>query len=406
MKKYISRSIARAVIKFLSFFAIFNAINEVIKFFVNNPLTPGGGFAASVGDIYGWSVAIMLFTVFSVAWAFYGYNNRVKERFIENYDANIKQKKLKLFFSAFKTLDFLLDTAVSFALSLISAVTLGYGDIEAALFGGTELNGVLKSLFTGLIVGFAFLLANWVTVYDVRRRWARYDTKNKADGEKAPHPVKEALLILGYLCFITVIYTLGFMVAIAYVPGLATYAYIIKVHHPKIIIGIAVIAAASFLLINLKRIVKRKEFVKNLTKTASARGFELSEIKKPYLSLFKQAAGESFTVTAHGRTYKCKLISGKSKGVHMIFGDKGLLLFKRSIIIGKREVFSFYSAYDYAFESDVKKCVVLTCIPAKCYYKDTSGRMREIDTGEKIGEYTIFSAQGFLRGLEMDCLDR
>ena len=135
-------------------------------------------------------------------------------------------------------------------------------------------------------------------------------------------------------------------------------------------------------------------------------GFELSDIKKPYLSVFKKTAGESFTVTAYGKDYKCKMISGKRKNISIIFSDKDFLLFKRTVHIGKKELFSIYSKQNYAFESDVKKCIIITCIPLHCYFKDSNGYMREIDTGEKIGEYTVFSTHGFLGALERNCIDR
>ena len=67
---------------------------------------------------------------------------------------------------------------------------------------------------------------------------------------------------------------------------------------------------------------------------------------------------------------------------------------------------TIYSKYNYSFQSNVKKCLILTCIPTQCYFKDSSGYMRKIDTGEKIGEYTIYSSQGFLGALDRNCLDR
>jgi len=98
------------------------------------------------------------------------------------------------------------------------------------------------------------------------------------------------------------------------------------------------------------------------------------------------------------------LISGKRKGVPIIFSDQGFLLYKRTIRLGKSELFSIYSKYHYSFESDAKKCLIITCIPAQCYYKDASGHIRKIDTGETIGEYTVYSAKGFLGALDRDCL--
>ncbi len=361
-------------------------------------------FRNSDVDLSWLSIVVMVFVIGSVSWAFYNFNGRAKKHFTETY---VKGGNRKL--QALKSADFIIDTSISAILAFVSAFAFGYENIQNALFGDLSVHIVIKKLAAGFLVVVSFFLINWFTVYDMRKKWLRGDIKQKSkDTNLIPYVqiAKEFFKIFGYLLFITYVYIFTFYILLAYVPGLLAIIVLLKPYYLQIIAGIAAIAAGDFLLVNLKRIRKRKEFIKNLKKSVSEHDFELSEIKKPYFSLFKQVAGASFAVTAHGKTYKCKLISGKSKSVHMIFGDNGLLLFKRGIIIAKRELFSIYSAYDYAFEGDVKKCIVLTCIPAKCYYKDASGRMREIDTGEKIGEYTIFSAQGFLRALEMDCLDR
>ncbi len=388
----------RSALKFVCFFAMFTIINETLEDITADM------FINSGWDFSWLSIAVMILVIGSVAWAFYNFNGRAKKHFTETY---VKGGNRKL--QALKSADFIIDTSISAILTFVSAFAFGYENIQNALFGDLSVHIVIKKLAAGFLVVVSFFLINWFMVYDIRKKWLRGDIKQKSkDTNLIPYVqiAKEFFKIFGYLLFITYAYIFTFYILLAYVPGLLAIIVLLKPYYLQIIAGIAAIAAASFLLVNLKRIRKRKEFVKNLGKTISAYGFELSEIKKPYFSLFKQVAGESFTVAAHGKTYKCKLISGKSKGVAMIFCDNGLLLFKRGIIIAKRELFSIYSAYDYAFEGDVKKCIVLTCIPAKCYYKDSLGRLREIDTGEKIGEYTVFSAQGFLRALEMDCLDR
>ena len=209
-------------------------------------------------------------------------------------------------------------------------------------------------------------------------------------------------MIAVYLCFITVMYTVGFYIAMTYVPGLSVYAFLFK----ELFWGFLSVIGIIFLFLNAMRIQKRKKFISNLKRISAQSGYTLSKIEKPYVSIFKNTKGASFTVKAHQKTYQCKLISGKRKGVPIIFSNRGFLLFKRIIRMGKTELFSIYSKYDYSFESNTKKCLIITCIPANCYFKDENGRMRKIDTGEKIGEYTVFSASGFLGALERDCLDR
>lgn len=386
--KYIFLSAVRATVKFFCFFAIFNIVNLLFKRFTEK---------FNEENISEWSLAIMLFVALSVTWAFYNYNKRAKKHFTESCNLSDNSGKTKSFVRVFISSDFLTDTVVCLILSCVSSFAFDYSDIQTLLFGNAGLNQDIKKLLVGIFIGLIFLLVNWFTIYDIRRRWLR----NKDLPSK-----NEILIIFAYLCLITLIYTIGFYIAMAYVPGLYTYVYIIRKYFWQIISALIVIIAVSFLLINFKRFQKRKNFISKLKKVSVECEFELSDIKNPYLSVFKKTSGESFTVTAYGKDYKCKMISGKRKNISIIFSDKDFLLFKRTVHIGKKELFSIYSKQNYAFESDVKKCIIITCIPLHCYFKDSNGHMREIDTGEKIGEYTVFSANGFLGALERNCIDR
>lgn len=387
--KYIFLSAVRATVKFFCFFAIFNIVNLLFKRFTEK-------FDEKTIS-QGWNLAIMLFVALSVTWVFYNYNKRAKKHFIESCNSPDNSGKTKSFVRVFISSDFLTDTVVCLILSLISSFAFDYSDIQTLLFGNAELNYISIKLFVGIFIGLVFLLVNWFTIYDIRRRWVR----NKEISSK-----NEIIRIFAYLCFITVIYTIGFYLAMAYVPGLYAIIVLLKGYFWQIITALTVIITVSFLLINFKRFKKRKDFIQKLKKVSAECGFELSDIKKPYISVFKKISGDSFAVTAYGKNYKCKLVSGKRKNISIIFGDKDFLLFKRTVRIGKKELFSIYSRYNYAFESDVKKCIIITSIPLHCYFKDSNGYIKEIDTGEKIGEYTIFSPNGFLGALERNCIDR
>ena len=382
--KYIFLSLIRSTVKFFAFLAVFNIVNILFKRFTEK---------YNMENRSGWSLAILLFVILSVAWVFYYYNSRAKNYFLESCGTIAEFRKKKSPVWALRSVDFLIDAMICFALSLITAFVFEYEDIEMLFFERVNLNDVLKNLIIGILIGLVFLFVQWFTVYDVRKRWFR---------EKDIPLRYEVFIISGYLCLITVMYTVGFYLAISYVPGIPSYIFLFK----ELFGVIVALITAILILIYFNRINKRKKFISKLKKCVRESGFELSKIEKPYLSVFKKVKGASFAVTAHQKTYQCKLISGKRKGVPIIFSDQGFLVFRRIIRIGKTELFSIYSKYDYTFESDVKKCLIITCIPADCYFKDSNGHMHKIDTGEKIGEYTVYNSQGFLGALERDCLDR
>lgn len=374
----------RSIIKFCCFFAIFHTVNALFKRFTEK---------YNEENLSGWTFAIVVFVALSVAWVFYHYNSLAKKHFVESFALNGNSGRMKSGLSVLGSSDFLIDTVICFVLSLLGSYVWGYDDLENLFFPNINFFHPVRGLLIGLFVGFVFFFVNWFTIYDVRKKWRR----NKEVSSKY-----EILIIIAYLFFITVMYTVGFYIAMSYVPGIPTYVFLFK----EFFWYIVIILVFFFVLVNFNRINKRKKFISKLKKLAVASNFELSAIEKPYLSIFKKTSDASFTITAYQKSYQCKLISGKRKNISIIFSDQGFLLFRRVIRIGKTELFSIYSKYNYSFESNMKKCLIITCIPTNCYFKDSSGQMRKIDTGEKIGEYTVFSSSGFLGALERDCLDR
>lgn len=64
------------------------------------------------------------------------------------------------------------------------------------------------------------------------------------------------------------------------------------------------------------------------------------------------------------------------------------------------------SRIDFAFESDGEKILIVLPIPKNIYTASNTSRPLPADTGEKIGNYRIYNATGFLHALERDCLER
>lgn len=387
MKKkfyYIGLSILRSTVKFLCFLAVFSTVNTLFMRFTEQ-------FGEENRE--GWSLAIMIFVMLSVSWVFYHFNKRAQMYFMEFSNSLGNSRKSHTFARVLRSMDFYNDAGVCCILSSVSPFIFPYTDIERLFFENTNLNAVIQKLLIGIFIGFLFCIIQWFTIFDVRKKWLR----NKEISSK-----NETLRIVAYLFFITVMYTVGFYIAMAYVPGLSVYAFLLKELFWEILTVIGII----FLCLNGKRIRKRKKFIAGLKRISTKSGYELSKIKKPYLSVFRKMQGASFTIEAHQKTYQCKLISGKRKGIPIIFSDEGFLLFRRIIRIGKTKLFSIYSKYDYSFESDVKKCLIITCVPAICCFKDSCGHMHRIESGEKIGEYTVYTPDGFLGCLDRDCLDR
>ena len=113
----------------------------------------------------------MLFVILSVTWVFYNYNKRAKKHFTESCNSHDNSGKIKSFVRVFISSDFLTDTVVCLILSCVSSFAFDYSDIQTLLFGNADLNQNIRKLLVGIFIGLIFLLVNWFTVYDIRKRW-------------------------------------------------------------------------------------------------------------------------------------------------------------------------------------------------------------------------------------------
>ena len=67
----------------------------------------------------------------------------------------------------------------------------------------------------------------------------------------------------------------------------------------------------------------------------------------------------------------------------------------------RTELFRIVRTTDYRFEEKGSKILVVTPVPKKLFFEEG-----EMDNGDRIGEYTVFSGGGFMRALERDCIER
>ena len=148
----------------------------------------------------------------------------------------------------------------------------------------------------------------------------------------------------------------------------------------------------------------RRSFVKKLKKYCVANSVYLSDIKKPYLSLFVSQNGFDFTVEKNGTRYDCKFIAGIFPTSPIILTDKGNGIKQDTIRIFKMELFHFLTRLEFGYESEGKKILVLLPIPKTFFVSANEAPPRLADVGEKAGEYTIYNSTGFFNALDRGTL--
>ncbi len=206
------------------------------------------------------------------------------------------------------------------------------------------------------------------------------------------------------------------IISAAYIFG----AYFLTVAIPGIInlwpmlrqllsVELIIIIVILLLLPSVYRIIrawrKRQSFIKELKKTCAAKEISLSEIHTPYRSIFRLNDGENFHIVSKGKKYSCKLICGFKRRVPLAIYKSGILSFLHRIRFRGVTFLQYEVRHTIAYETDCQKLLIINPTPKKVFMAQEP-KMTEIDNGQTIGEYKIFTASGFFRALEMDVLDK
>ncbi len=210
------------------------------------------------------------------------------------------------------------------------------------------------------------------------------------------------------------------------------YGYIAQFYLPfiPVVLGLFVYPATWIVLFSviftlaflryLRAVKIRKSFIRKLRDFCKDYGFELSNIKHPYRSVFMRDHGYNFTVKAYGKTYACKMLAAISKEAKMIFLDENMGYFKSELKVKNSELTlrrkKFYHGFD-AENTDHKVLIVspaphtMLAVNTKVAFSSEnvtfvkeSKEFKYVDNATNIFGTTIFSGSAFLNALERNCL--
>lgn len=164
----------------------------------------------------------------------------------------------------------------------------------------------------------------------------------------------------------------------------------------------AVVLAVWYLWRTLRRVSRRRRFLKRFAAVCAARGYTVTAMERPYRSLFTLYDGENIHIRNAEREYSVKFLSAKSRRNPLLLHENGVVEFLRIVRFARMEVSRFSRAYDVSWDTDGYKILLLDPVP----YKVLNVRGEELDNGSVIGDYKIFTGTAFLNALERDCVER
>jgi len=315
--------------------------------------------------------AFALFIFYWESFLFFSADKRAEERFFSGDKPRLSFRSRIIY--CLTSPDCLIRLAVSCALSLIVPLPFGFIPLEnqAAL----PLSPVvvrIVSPFAVLILGIASYNAAFGYWIGLRR---------KKDGRQR----RGALRIILYSVF----YVLAALIIPAVSVALAAAANIIIAFW--FIPALLAAGAAVFLFIRTMRERKARE---NAALSVGASATDAKNSSKS--GALSGKAGESFFFTAGGKKYGARFVGCPRKAVSFFFESGGKYTRAVTVSIGRLRLFHRLTEYDYTFECEGQKIIVVSPAAGR-YYLNVDGAIRTLASGEKIGEYLFLDSDSLKR---------
>lgn len=379
-----------SILKYAIFVLLAFMVNGLIQF-GGNEIAGEGSFEVITLEWISFGTAILAYYTLTRSCVLYDWNYR--EYFFEGDEPRLSiLKKGKFIFS---TPDFWVELLITYVLVAILPARLGYANLVNALSSYMSEGDSVSKLYIVLIVVPLLFFLHFIAYFSTLNWWIlKYQRNAKRD--KEGNLIKHLVAIFFIYCAAAVVMPISLSVIVTFIFILGNFTMILL-----LISLIALVTALCY----ARSFKARKTFLQELKKICLEKGYQLSKVEAGYRSILRIPPGSTFTVTCNETVYECKLICGVRKVSPMFLDDIGNGKTVHTIRLGKFELFHFVSYFQYRFQSPYKKIIIINPIPMHVF-KTGEGASQEIDTGEKIGEYHIYNATGFLGALERQCLGK
>ncbi len=424
--------------RFLEKFLLFTIFNQYI-FFVPIFFTkdPYNGFFVTKGIvIVGVVISFLLF--YSATRMTTVYYEDMANRFMDSEPTPEGfSKKLAFIFSQTETKIELISFAVIYLIIPPKVLHSGY----VWLFAGFEDGFIARIKVLAITLPILFIIyifahLSAMNYWNKEGRKTREKYKDLSEKEIKERKKSEKSERIRFKLTLIFSYFLGSMVLIFVIPSLFISISPILMLFLDIRVFLIALLVVFFPWIfrNTRAFFKRWKFIRTLKKLCRERKYRLSKIRSPYLSLFKPHEGEDFSVYIQKRRYACKLITCKKRSQPIYIMPDGKAAFLVKVRFLRLVLFSYTKSFDFGYEADCKKVVIINPIPQRVllpraefsdlmdeqsvltgksghriFAANVSNRYSdsvELDNGDIVGGYELYSATAFLNALERDCIDK
>jgi len=346
-------------------------------------------------------LVLIYFLIFNSMVIGFNSNDRfVQTKYLEYLKKTDKPSNIKFVLS---TPFFYLEAVLFIIISVVFSNSYMHYYMSEVFLKNYEISDFQKNLYSVLIIIPLLIIVSFLARVVIAKKWIRGINGVVENIENSN--IRRILDIIKYVFFALMLYCVGSMILVWFLPPFMAFQKVTKGMFVFILIfGIIIAILAIFAFFCVRALIKRKLFINKLKKYCKRNSLYLSNIEKPYSSILVSHSGFNFTVEKNGIKYDCKLLSSIFPGSQIILSDKGYYIKHNFIRVFKIQLFSREKDYKFTFESNNKKLLIVVPIPKNVFVSIRGSKPSPADTGERIGEYTLYNSTGFINSLDRNCL--
>ena len=244
-----------------------------------------------------------------------------------------------------------------------------------------RLNEAIKIKPLAIIISLVYIVAASLFI---RVKETKYHTEAKK--------VKVSSVILGF-----VIPSLAICAVTYFIPLIAVQWNVFVFLGRFVIIGLAIFLIVIYSIKFSNAVKNRKKFIENLKYVCREKGYELSDIRRPLLSVFRDDGKINYTIKNKDSVTEHKLMCCLNKSCNVLFFAEGGILKDLPIKLGRNNVlFSFR----HRTVLNSPRCYVIFTSPPNNALNGTANGKEYLDNGVAVGNLVYYTPIGYINNLE------
>lgn len=329
------------------------------------------------------------------------YDVFLRDELMENTcDAKGSMPSFKEIFG-YKT--FLTETAIITGILTLSAFFGASREIFGMFYTGEGVSPYSSGIYPALVTFPIVLFLCFLGRFEAVRYWKTlYRTANLDKIEsKTRLIIRVAFIVIAYPIMLPFMPILAFaaVTVASVIAGIA-----LEMTIPVFIFTVILIIFALWWLKVLLAIRKRKKFLEKMKDAAAKMKFTVTEIKNAKSSLITTRRKCTFSLIHEKERYDCLVIGNPRYRVPVCFISESRGYFRHRIGTPKHNI-TLESKFDYSLDTENKKILIISPTPKHAFIVE-DGKEKRLFTADKLWDFVVYEADGFVGALERDCLGR